>query len=61
MHIDPFEEIEMAEKKAEDHRRSAAEKDVRTAMIIDTDKFVIFILLNTWMDESSKKNDLSRI
>ncbi|XP_042030756.1 uncharacterized protein LOC121777536 [Salvia splendens] len=27
MHIDPFEEIEMAEKKAEEHRRSATEKD----------------------------------
>lgn len=32
MHIDPFEEIEMAEKKAEEHRRSATEKDVRTAV-----------------------------
>lgn len=30
MHIDPFEEIEMADKKAEEHRRSATEKDVRT-------------------------------
>lgn len=28
MHIDPFEEIEMAEKSAEQHRRSAAEKEV---------------------------------
>ncbi|KAH6810210.1 FG-GAP repeat-containing protein [Perilla frutescens var. hirtella] len=27
LHIDPFEEIEMAEKKAEEHRRSATEKD----------------------------------
>ncbi|KAG6397396.1 hypothetical protein SASPL_143563 [Salvia splendens] len=27
VHIDPFEEIEMAEKRAEDHRRSATEKD----------------------------------
>lgn len=29
MHIDPFEEIEMAEKSAEQHRRSAAEKEVK--------------------------------
>ena len=34
MHIDPFEEIEMAEKKAEEHRRSATEKDVRTVMML---------------------------
>ncbi|KAL6576098.1 hypothetical protein OROHE_000569 [Orobanche hederae] len=27
MHLDPFEEIEMAEKNAEEHRRSATEKD----------------------------------
>ncbi|KAK6150598.1 hypothetical protein DH2020_015530 [Rehmannia glutinosa] len=27
IHVDPFEEIEMAEKNAEEHRRSATEKD----------------------------------
>ncbi|GER40391.1 FG-GAP repeat-containing protein [Striga asiatica] len=27
MHLDPFEEIEMADKNAEEHRRSATEKD----------------------------------
>lgn len=33
MHVDPFEEIEMSEKNAEEHRRSATEKDVRTIVI----------------------------
>lgn len=33
MHVDPFEEIEMAAKNAEEHRRSATEKDVRSIVI----------------------------
>lgn len=30
MHVDPFEEIEIAEKSAEEHRRSATEEEVST-------------------------------
>lgn len=30
IYVDPFEEIGMAEKNAEQHRRSANEKEVRT-------------------------------
>lgn len=33
--MDPFEEIEMAEKNAEEHRRSASEKDVRIHTTVD--------------------------
>lgn len=29
MHLDPFEEIKMAEESADQHRRSASEKEVR--------------------------------
>lgn len=37
MHIDPFEEIEMAEKSAEEHRRSATEKEVSMRIyLVDT-------------------------
>lgn len=31
--MDPFEEIELAEKNAEQHRRSASEKEVRTDVL----------------------------
>lgn len=34
LHIDPFEEIELAGKNAEQHRRSASEKEVRIDVLL---------------------------
>ncbi|KAL6552235.1 hypothetical protein OROGR_008389 [Orobanche gracilis] len=43
MHLDPFEEIEMAAKNAEDHRRSATEKDAPgNAGTVDLQHFAIY-------------------
>lgn len=43
MHVDPFEEVELAEKNAEQHRRSATEKDVsENAGNIDLRHFAIY-------------------
>ncbi|KAL0378311.1 UNVERIFIED_CONTAM: hypothetical protein Sradi_3136600 [Sesamum radiatum] len=43
MHLDPFEEIEMAEKTAEEHRRSATEKDAsENAGTIDLRHFALY-------------------
>lgn len=43
MHVDPFEEIELAEKNAEQHRRSATEKDVRANEIT---LFIFYVLIS---------------
>jgi len=43
MHIDPFEEIEMAEKSAEQHRRSAAEKEVNIHAVFYTHFFLLVL------------------
>ncbi|KAL0332963.1 UNVERIFIED_CONTAM: hypothetical protein Scaly_2197800 [Sesamum calycinum] len=43
MHLDPFEEIEVAEKSAEEHRRSATEKDAsENAGTIDLRHFALY-------------------
>ncbi|CAA2982991.1 uncharacterized protein LOC111401954 [Olea europaea subsp. europaea] len=43
IHVDPFEEIEMAEKNAEEHRRSASEKDVSgNAETVDLRHFAFY-------------------
>ncbi|XP_073289228.1 uncharacterized protein [Primulina huaijiensis] len=45
MHVDPFEEIELVEKNAEQHRRSATEKDVlENAGNVDLRHFAIYAL-----------------
>ncbi|KAK4383246.1 hypothetical protein Sango_2795800 [Sesamum angolense] len=43
MHLDPFEEIEVAERSAEEHRRSATEKDAsENAGTIDLRHFALY-------------------
>ncbi|XP_055802967.1 uncharacterized protein LOC129872115 [Solanum dulcamara] len=45
MHIDPFEEIVMGEKSAEQHRRSAAEKEVsENSGVVDLRHFALYAL-----------------
>lgn len=39
LHIDPFEEIELAGKNAGQHRRSASEKEVRIDVLLCWDLY----------------------
>lgn len=46
MHLDPFEEIKMAEESADQHRRSASEKEVTNLNFISLSTFCFRCFLN---------------
>lgn len=58
MHIDPFEEIKMAEENAEQHRRSANEKEASENSTVDLRHFAFYAFAGrTGMLRWSRKNE----